>query len=139
MDPRLKANRANWNDRVGIPATSRFYDVDGWLRDAPLPPPEETNVVGDVTDKTVVHQPVPLRYGHSSLGPGGADATGVDFPPAAVREATLLTNRAGLADHSRFVCVNAYDAPAALHGERFGVVYVSLGSLCGLPDVPAPA
>jgi len=135
MDPRLEANRANWNERVGVHITSRFYDVEGWLRDAPLPPPEETDFVGDVHGRNLVH--LQCHFGMDTLrwARAGAHVTGIDFSPEAVREATLLAQRAGLAGQSRFVCANVYDAPAALAGERFDVVYVSLGSLCWLPDV----
>jgi SAM-dependent methyltransferase len=63
--------------------------------------------------------------------------TGLDFSPAAIREATLLAQRAGLSESSTFVCSDVYDAPAALSDHRFDVVYVSLGALCWLPDVAA--
>jgi SAM-dependent methyltransferase len=67
----------------------------------------------------------------------GAIVTGVDFSSAAIDEATSLAERAGLSDHSSFVCANVYDASRVLSGSQFDVVYVSLGSLCWLPDVSA--
>ena len=29
MEPRLAANRANWDERVGVHVGSAFYDVEG--------------------------------------------------------------------------------------------------------------
>lgn len=65
----------------------------------------------------------------------GATVTGVDFSPAAIEFATSLAIRSGLEDCSNFVCSNVYDAPVALAGQVFDVVYVTIGSLSWLPDV----
>jgi SAM-dependent methyltransferase len=67
----------------------------------------------------------------------GATVTGLDFSPASIDEAISLAERAGLSERASFVCANIYDAPQALSGKRFDVVYVSLGALCWLPDVTA--
>jgi SAM-dependent methyltransferase len=135
MEPRLDANRANWNERVVIHAQSRFYDVEGWLRDAPGPPLRELDAIGDAAGKTLLQ--LQCHFGMDTLrwARAGATVTGLDFSPAAIDEATALALRAGLSDHATFVCANAYDAPRVLSGQRFDVVYVSLGSLEWLPDV----
>jgi len=137
MDPRLEANRSNWNERVGVHARSRFYDVDGWLRDAPGPDPREREALGDLDGMTLVH--LQCHFGMDTLcwARAGAVVTGLDFSPAAIDEAVGLSQRAGLAARSTFVCANVYDAPRALSGQRFDVVYVSLGALCWLPNIDA--
>lgn len=61
--------------------------------------------------------------------------TGLDFSPAAVSAAGDIAERAGLAERSRFVCADVYDAIEALEHQVFDVVYVSLGALCWLPSV----
>jgi SAM-dependent methyltransferase len=137
MDPRLEANRSNWNERVEIHSHSRFYDVDAWLRDAPGPNPRESEALGNLDGKTLVHLQCHFGMDTMRFARAGAVVTGLDFSPAAIDEARDLSKRAGLADRSRFVCANVYDAPLALAGERFDVVYVSLGSLCWLPDIAA--
>jgi SAM-dependent methyltransferase len=136
MEPRLEANRLNWNERVSVHVQSQFYDVDGWLRDAPGPPPREIEALGDLEGKTLVH--LQCHFGMDTLqwARAGATVTGLDFSPAAIDAATQLAQRAGLSERSSFVCADVYDAPSALSGERFDVVYVSLGALCWLPDVP---
>ncbi|HVA52961.1 MAG TPA: class I SAM-dependent methyltransferase [Acidimicrobiales bacterium] len=137
MEPRLESNRENWDERVAIHARSRFYDVDGWLRDAPGPDANELEALGDVAGKSLLH--LQCHFGMDTLrwARAGALVTGLDFSPLAVDEAIALARRAGLAECSSFVCANVYDAPRALAGERFDVVYVNLGALCWLPDVDA--
>jgi SAM-dependent methyltransferase len=137
MESRLDANRANWNERVAIHRTSRFYDVEGWLRDAPGPPSREVEAIGDVKEKTLLH--LQCHFGMDTLrwARAGATVTGLDYSSAAIKEAVSLADRAGLSDRASFVCANVYDAPRALSGQRFDVIYVSLGSLCWLPDVSA--
>jgi SAM-dependent methyltransferase len=135
MEPRLEANRANWNDRVGIHTRSRFYNIDGWLRDAPGPQLREIEALGNVQDKTLVH--LQCHFGMDTLrwARTGAKVTGVDFSPVAIEAAISLAALAGLSESSSFVCSNVYDAPEALSHEQFDIVYVNLGSLCWLPDV----
>jgi SAM-dependent methyltransferase len=137
MEPRLEANLINWNSCVRVHAESQFYDVEGWLRNAPGPPSRETEALGDVAGKTLVH--LQCHFGMDTLrwARAGATVTGLDFSPAAIDEATSLAERAGLSERASFVCANVYDAPRAFPGRRFDVVYVSLGSLCWLPDVAA--
>lgn len=137
MEPRLEANLANWNSRVSVHAESRFYDVEGWLRNAPGPQQREIEALGNVEGKTLVH--LQCHFGMDTLrwAWAGATVTGLDFSPAAIHEAISLAKRAGLSERASFVCANVYDAPQALSGQRFDIVYVSLGSLCWLPDVNA--
>jgi SAM-dependent methyltransferase len=120
---------------VGIHVKSRFYDVEGWLRDEPVPTSLELQALGNVEGLTLVH--LQCHFGMDTLrwARVGATVTGVDFSPAAIAEAINLAERAQLEVQSRFVCATVYDAPEALVGERFDVVYVSLGSLCWLPSI----
>jgi SAM-dependent methyltransferase len=137
MDSRLEANLNNWNSRVRVHAESRFYDVAGWLLKAPGPPSREIEALGDLEGKTLVH--LQCHFGMDTLqwARAGAIVTGLDFSPAAIDEAVSLAERAGLSERASFVCANVYDAPHALSGNRFDVVYVSLGALCWLPNVAA--
>jgi SAM-dependent methyltransferase len=137
MDPRLAANLENWNSRVRIHTESRFYDVEGWLREAPGPPQREIEALGDVEGKTLVHLQCHFGMDTMQWARVGAVATGLDFSPAAIDEAVVLAERAGLSERTSFVCSNVYDAPQALSGKQFDVVYVSLGALCWLPNIAA--
>lgn len=137
MERRLAANLENWNERVGVHTTSKFYDVERWLREQPGPRAAEIDLLGDLNGKSLVH--LQCHFGMDTLqwARAGVVVTGLDFSPAAVRAAEELAHRAGLADRATFVCSNVYDALEALDHQRYDVVYVSLGSLCWLPDVTA--
>ena len=130
----LEANRANWNDRVAVHLNSDFYGVERWLNSDDGPDAGEAAMLGDVTNRRLVH--LQCHFGMDTLrwARAGAIVTGVDFSDAAIAAAGRLAARAGLTSRSRFVLCNLDDAPAAL-AERFDVVYVSLGSLCWLARI----
>lgn len=129
------ANLANWDERTGIHIQSRFYDLDGWIRDERGPKPWETDALGDVSGLTLVHLQCHIGTDTLAWARAGARVTGVDFSPAAIAAASDLALKAGLDDRATFVCADVYDAASALAGETFDVVYVSLGALCWLPSV----
>lgn len=135
MDDWIAANRENWDDRAAIHVSSKFYDIEGWLRDEPGPTARERDALGNVEGLTLVHLQCHIGTDTLRWARAGATVTGVDFSEAAVREATTLAQRAGLAGRSRFLQANVYDAADILGGERFDVAYVSLGSLCWLPRI----
>jgi SAM-dependent methyltransferase len=137
VDARVEQNRTNWDDRVAVHLASAFYDVDGWLERAPGPRPEELAALGDLEGRSVVQ--LQCHFGMDTLqfARVGASVAGVDFSAPAIAAADELATRAGLADRARFVCGDVTEAPALLGGERFDVVYVSLGSLCWLPSITA--
>ena len=118
-----------------IHLVSRFYDVEGWLRDERGPRPREVAALGDVSGLRLLH--LQCHFGLDTLAwaRAGAEVTGLDFSPAAIEAARHLAQRAGLADRATFVCGDVLDAAAALGHETFDVVYVSLGALCWLPSV----
>ena len=131
----LEGNRANWDDRVPVHLASDFYDVEGWLRDRPGPPAWETEMLGPVARLDVVQLQCHFGLDALALADVGARVVGVDFSPAAIEAAEQLASRAGLGDRARFVEADVLHAAAALFGEQFDLVYVTLGSLCWLPSV----
>lgn len=135
MDRHLTANQANWDERTAIHLQSRFYDVEGWLREQPGPRPHELEALGDVTGLRLVH--LQCHFGLDTLAwaRAGALVTGLDFSAAAIDAARALATRAGLAGRASFVCADVHDAARALGRSAFDIVYVSLGALCWLPSV----
>lgn len=134
-EERRAANRANWDERAAVHLRSRFYDVEGWLRDKPGPSRREAEALGDVAGLRLLH--LQCHFGLDTLAwaRAGARVTGLDFSPAAVAAARDIAERAGLAGRSDFVCADVYDAVEALGHAEFDIVYVSLGALCWLPSV----
>lgn len=135
MDGPIEANRTNWDERTAVHLRSRFYDVDGWLREASGPRPREVNALGDVAGLRLLH--LQCHFGLDTLAwaRAGATVTGLDFSAEAIDAARDLASRAGLADQATFVCADVQNAAQALAGTTFDIVYVSLGSLCWLPSV----
>ena len=131
----LAANRANWDDRTPIHLQSRFYDVDGWLAQGRPPRAREAEALGDVAGLTLVHLQCHIGLDTLTWARAGADVTGIDFSSPAIDAARSIAARAGLAERSRFLCADVYDASEALAGETFDIAYVSLGALCWLPSV----
>ena len=81
-------------------SASRFYDVDGWLRDAPGPRERETEVLGDVDGHTLVHLQCHFGLDTLQFARAGARVVGLDFSPAAIDAARDLAR----ADRARRSC-----------------------------------
>jgi len=128
-----EANRANWDERAYIHVRSRMYDVEGFLGGAHTIADVDLDAVGDVRGRSLVQLQCHFGLDAMSWARLGATAVGVDFSPRALAHARDIATRAGLA--VRFVEADVYDAATALDGERFDVVYVSLGALCWLPSI----
>ena len=105
------------------------------MRDKQRPKPWELESLGDVSGLSLVH--LQCHFGLDTLAwaRAGADVVGLDFSPNGIETARSLAERAGLSDKATFVCADVYDAPRALNGATFDVVYVSTGALCWLPNV----
>ena len=127
------ANRAMWDERVGIHVGSRFYDVDGFLAGRDTLQPFEVDEVGDVRGKSLLHLQCHFGLDTLSWARRGARVTGLDFSSAAVEAARELAGTAAL--DGEFVESNVYDAVEALDGRQFDVVYTGLGALVWLPDI----
>lgn len=136
MDRYRETNLAHWEARVPVHLHPDGYGADALADD----PAALSGVVvfdaarlGDLAGLRAVHLQCHIGTDTLSLGRLGAVVTGVDFSPAAIAAADALCRRAGVP--ARFVLSELYDAPAALGGERFDLVYTGVGALCWLPDI----
>jgi SAM-dependent methyltransferase len=128
------ANRACWDERVPIHVAGPFYDVEGFLAGRDALRPFEVAELGDVAGRDLVHLQCHFGLDSLSWARRGANVVGLDFSEPAVVEARRLAARAGI--DAEFVWSDVYDAPEALGGRRFDVVYTGLGALSWLPDLP---
>jgi SAM-dependent methyltransferase len=131
----VAANRRAWDQLAGVHVRSKFYDVAGFEAGALSLTPLEIEYVGEVRDQRLLHLQCHFGLDTLSWARLGARVTGLDFSEAALAEARALAIRVGLQDRARFVGANVYDAPAALGGETFDVVFTSFGALAWLPDL----
>jgi SAM-dependent methyltransferase len=123
----------NWDERTPIHAASRFYDVgakdpESWFA------AYEWADLGDLTGRDVLHLQCHLGTETAAFARRGAGSVvGLDLSGTAVAEARRI---AGLTDLDiEYVHRNVYDAPAALGGRQFDIVYTGKGALCYLPDL----
>jgi SAM-dependent methyltransferase len=126
-------NRSYWDSRVPVHVASRFYDVDGFIAGRDPLVPVEVEEVGEVAGRSLLH--LQCHFGVDTLGWArrGATVTGLDFSAPAVEAARRVADDCGI--DADFVQADVYDAPAALGGRRFDVVYTGFGALCWLPDI----
>ncbi|NUO97074.1 MAG: methyltransferase domain-containing protein [Nonomuraea sp.] len=129
----LEINKANWNARVPVHVASAFYDVEGFKRGGDPLRPFELEEVGDVAGRRLVH--LQCHFGLDTLAWArrGAEVTGLDLSDAAIVQAGAIAAECGIP--ARFVAADVYDAPRALGGETYDVVYTGLGALVWLPDL----
>ncbi|MGW1076123.1 class I SAM-dependent methyltransferase [Streptomyces sp. NPDC002537] len=127
-------NRARWEERVAIHTGSDFYDLPGFRSGRNDLRGFEIDEVGDVTGKSLLHLQCHIGTDTLSWARRGARVTGLDFSAEAVAAARELAAGTGLED-ARFVESDLYDAPSALAGETFDIVYTGFGALCWLPDI----
>jgi SAM-dependent methyltransferase len=126
-------NTANWDDRVPVHLASEFYDLAGFAAGAGSLRPFEAGEAGDVTGRRLVHLQCHIGLDTLSWARHGALVTGLDFSAPATAAARSLADGLGL--DASFVTADVYEAVAALGGQRFDVVYVSIGALVWLPDL----
>jgi hypothetical protein len=86
----FRANRENWDERVGIHLASQDYDVSSLKAGAKRLDPLVERHVGEVANLKVLH--LLCHFGSDSLvlAQRGADVTGLDFSGEAIRAARML-------------------------------------------------
>ncbi|MCB1350840.1 MAG: class I SAM-dependent methyltransferase [Maritimibacter sp.] len=130
------ANRATWDERVGIHLDAAAYDLTPLREGRAVLHPIEEAEMGDVAGLKIAH--LQCHFGRDSLtlAQKGAEVVGLDFSGAAIAAARDLARELGLADRARFVEADLYDAPAALADEApFDRVFVTWGAIGWLPDL----
>lgn len=134
MDKYLSANKAHWNDMVEPHVRSEFYDVDGFKKGHSTLDRIVLDGVGDVKGKTLLHLQCHFGLDTLSFARLGAEVTGIDFAPKAIKHARALAQELGIP--ATFICSDIYDLPNQLSTEEgFDVVFTSQGVLCWLPDL----
>ena len=129
------ANEELWNAWTAVHAAGDFYDLEGFKAGGVRIRQYETELLGDVTGKSLLHLQCHFGIDTLSFARLGARVTGADLSPDAIELARMLADELGFPD-ARFVRSNLYDLPKALEG-TFDIVYTSRGVLGWLPDIRA--
>lgn len=130
----FEANRALWNARTEAHWNSAFYDVRGFLEGKGTLNPYETDLLGDVRGRDLLHLQCHFGLDTLSLARLGANVTGLDLSDAAITKARELSERCGLP--ARFIEANVMDRIPALEN-AFDVVFSSYGTIGWLPELGA--
>ena len=133
LEAYLKANRENWNDRVAAHLTDReYYDVEGFLAGRCTLEDIETELLGDVRGKTLLHLMCHFGLDTLSWARRGAEVTGLDLSSKAIEVARDLATKTGL--NARFVESDVNEAAAVIE-EKFDIVTSCYGILAWLKDI----
>jgi SAM-dependent methyltransferase len=127
-------NQATWDELAAIHVrdANGFYAVERFRRGEDILMAIESDEIGDVAGRHLLHLQCHIGLDTLCLARRGATVTGLDFSGAAIAAAQGLAAEAGL--KALFIKADVYDAIAVLEG-GFDIVYVSWGSLNWLPDI----
>ena len=128
----LDKNKDSWNRRTEYHLTSEFYDVKGFLEGKSSLKSIETELLGNIQGKSVLHLQCHFGQDTLSLARLGAEVTGVDLSDKAIENAVILANKTGLP--ATFICCDLYSLPQHLEAQ-FDIVFTSYGTIGWLPDL----
>lgn len=140
FEDKYEANRRNWDERVAAHLAPEGYDLEALLagkgRLNAIEEQELPELFGPLEGKRVLHLQCHFGADSLTLAQRGADVTGVDFSPEAIRTARELAERLGLSQRAQFIESNVYDVPAALQAHRpFDLVFTTWGTIQWLHDI----
>src|SRR6218665_103839 len=128
----LNCNKQTWNDKVDVHIASDFYENDKFLNGKSTLNSIELELLGDVSNKKILHLQCHFGQDTISFARLGAKATGVDLSDKAIEKAKEFNTELGL--DAEFVCCDVYNAPNHIY-EKFDVVFTSYGTIGWLPDL----
>lgn len=131
-DNYIDINRKSWNKRTETHIKSGFYDVDGFLKGKNSLKDIELNLLGDISNTSVLHLQCHFGQDSISLSRLGAEVMGIDLSDVAIAQAREMAKQA----HSTasFICSDVYDLPNHLD-RQFDIVFTSYGTIGWLPDL----
>ena len=125
-------NKKAWNNKVLTHMDSDFYDMKGFLNGKSSLNSIELELLGDITEKSILHLQCHFGQDSISLSKTGAKVTGADISDIAIEEARKIADKMNTV--TSFVCSDIYDLPENLSGE-FDIVFTSYGTIGWLPDL----
>lgn len=127
-------NLATWDERADIHFHDKtgFYAIEHFRRGHDIIFPIESNEIGSVKHKKLMHLQCHIGLETLCLARRGADASGLDFSSVSIDRARLLAHETKV--QANFYQSNLYNALDIIK-ERFDIVFSSWGSLNWLPDI----
>jgi ubiquinone/menaquinone biosynthesis C-methylase UbiE len=128
----IALNKNTWNNKTEVHIASDFYDMKGFLDGKSTLNSIELELLGDVSNKKILHLQCHFGQDTMTFSRMGAQATGVDFSDKAVEKAREFAAKLNL--DTSFICCDIYEAPNHLD-EKFDIVFTSYGTIGWLPDI----
>lgn len=132
MENYLEINKRSWDAKVELHLKSDFYFVDEFMKGRTSLNSIELELLGDITDKRILHLQCHFGQDSISLSRMGAKVTGIDLSEKAIETAKDLAQKCG-AD-TEFICSDVYSLPDCLN-EKYDTVFTSYGTIGWLPDL----
>lgn len=132
MKDLIADNQTAWDSRVAPHLGSEFYDLETFRAGRCSLNPLELELLGDVSEKSLLH--LQCHFGQDSISWArkGARVTGIDFSAPAITAAQALAQEIGF--DVRFIRSDVLELDLQ---ERFDIVFTSYGVLGWLPDLQA--
>jgi SAM-dependent methyltransferase len=131
-----RANRANWDERVGVHLGPGGYDLSDLRAGRGTLNAIEERELPAVGGKRVLHLQCHFGADSLTLAQRGAEVVGLDFSVRAIEAARSLASELGLTNRASFIHADVYDALEAIPPpHRFDLVFVTWGAICWLPDI----
>ncbi|MCF8262612.1 MAG: class I SAM-dependent methyltransferase [Melioribacteraceae bacterium] len=128
----IEINRKLWNAKTPIHVKSDFYENEIFLKGKSSLKSIETDLMGDVAGKSILHLQCHFGQDSISLARLGAKVTGIDLSDEAIKVAGKMANDLNV--DAKFICCDIYDLPNQL-SEEFDIVFTSYGTIGWLPDL----
>lgn len=125
-------NRRSWNAATAAHNSHKADQAAFFRSGGSTLFPEEMELLGDLTGKTLAHLQCNAGQDTLSLARLGATVTGVDISDTAIEFGTKLAADSGIA--ATFIRSDVYDWLATTE-ERFDIVFSSYGAVIWLSDI----
>ena len=128
----ININKETWNKKTAVHVASDFYNNEAFLNGKSSLNHFEIDLLGDVSQKKILHLQCHFGQDTLSLARLGAKVTGIDFSDQAIEKAKEYSKQLDL--DATFICCDVYDTPNYLD-EKFDIVFTSYGTIGWLPDM----
>jgi SAM-dependent methyltransferase len=128
----IALNKNTWNNKTEVHIASEFYDMKGFLEGKSTLNSIELELLGDISNKKILHLQCHFGQDTMTFARMGAQATGIDFSEKAIEKATEFSKQLNL--DTTFICCDIYEALKYLK-DQFDIVFTSYGTIGWLPDL----
>lgn len=125
-------NKKWWNQATPIHASSKLYDLTSFKKGKSSLTSIETEEMGDVKGKNLLHLMCHFGMDTLSWGKLGAHVTGVDLSDISINLAKQLSKE--IDTPATFIASDIYDLPTVLD-KKFDIVFTSYGVLCWVSNM----